>query len=288
MTECKMKIIKNNFLLIIFFKLIFFIKTNTSHDVIDTFKYDFYCSKLNVNGLNVDAHFTEVNARKIFIPLLKKLTKLQKKKSKRILVILAAPPGTGKSTLCTYLEKLSKKNEEFINIQCIGMDGFHYQQDYLNSHSTIRNGKEILMAKIKGSPETFNLPLLTERIKKVISGENCRWPIYDRKIHNPVDNVITITSNIILLEGNYLLLKEDGWNELEQYADYTIFLKPNENILRKRLIDRKVAGGNSIEEATSFVDSSDMVNIKTCLEKSKKGDLTLEVLEDSSYRVILN
>ena len=244
--------------------------------------------KLNVNGLNVDAHFTEANVKEIFIPLLKRLTKLQKEKSKRILVILAAPPGTGKSTICTYLEKLSKENKEFTNIQYIGMDGFHYQQDYLNSHSTIRNGKEILMAKIKGSPETFNLPLLTERIKKIASGENCRWPIYDRKIHNPVDNVITITSNIILLEGNYLLLKERGWNELELLSDYTILLKTNENILRKRLIDRKVAGGKSIEEATSFVDYSDMVNVKKCLKESKKGDLTLEVLEDSSYRVIFD
>ena len=243
---------------------------------------------LIVNGLNVVAQYTEANVREIFIPLLKRLTKLQKEKSKRILVLLAAPPGAGKSTICTYLETLSKETEQFTNIQCIGMDGFHYQQDYLDSHYTFRNGKKILMAKIKGGPETFNLSLLTEKIKKLTSGENCRWPIYDRKIHNPVDNIITITSDIILLEGNYLLLKEKGWDELEKYADYTILLKPNENILRKRLIDRKVAGGKSIEEATSFVDYSDMVNVKTCLQKSKKGDLTLEVLEDSSYRVILN
>jgi len=236
----------------------------------ESYKKNYNEYKLIVNGLNVYAHYSKTNIREIFIPLLKRLTKLQKEKSKRILVILAAPPGSGKSTICTYLEKLSKEREEFTNIQCIGMDGFHYHQDYLNSHSTIRNGEEILLAKIKGSPETFDLPLLTERIKKITSGENCRWPIYDRNIHNPVDNVINITSDIILLEGNYLLLKT------------------NENLLRKRLIDRKVAGGKSIEEATSFVDYSDMVNIKTCLEKSKKGDLTLEVLEDSSLRVILN
>ena len=253
-----------------------------------SYKKNVYEYKFIVNGLNVVAQYTEANVRGIFIPLLKWLTILQKEKSKRILVLLASPPGAGKSTICTYLEMLSKETEEFTNIQCIGVDGFHYQQDYLDSHYTFRNGKKILMAKIKGGPETFNLPLLTEKIKKLTSGENCRWPIYDRKIHNPVDDVINITSDIILLEGNYLLLKEKGWDELEKYADYTILLKPNENILRKRLIDRKVAGGKSIEEATSFVDYSDMVNVKTCLQKSKKGDLTLEVLEDSSYRVILN
>ena len=242
----------------IIIQLIFHVSCVVS-DKYNSNKKNPYEYKLIVNGLNVYAHYTDSNIKDIFKPLLKRLTKLQKEKSKRILVILAAPPGTGKSTICTYLEKLSKESEEFTKIQCIGMDGFHYQQDYLDSHYTIRNGKEILMAKIKGGPETFDLPLLTERIKKIAS-----------------------------LEGNYLLLKENGWNELEKYADYTILLKPNENILRKRLIDRKVAGGKSIEEATSFVDFSDMVNVKTCLEKSKKGDLTLEVLEDSSYRVILN
>ena len=102
----------------------------------------------NYNGLNVYAHYTDSNIKDIFKPLLKRLTKLQKEKSKRILVILAAPPGAGKTTICTYLEKLSKENEEFTNIQCIGMDGFHYYQDYLNNHTTIRNGKKISIGEI--------------------------------------------------------------------------------------------------------------------------------------------
>nr|AWI66871.1 nucleoside/nucleotide kinase family protein [Piromyces sp.] len=244
--------------------------------------------KININGLDVDAHYTEANVKEIFIPLLEKLTELQKKKSKRILVILAAPPGAGKSTLCSYLEKLSKETENVKEIQAIGMDGFHRLQEYLTSHKTIRDGEEILMVKIKGAPETFDLPLLIERIQKVTSGENCGWPIYDRTLHNPVDNVITVTSDIILLEGNYLLLNESGWTDIEKYADYTILLKANEDMLRNRLINRKAASGNSIEVATSFVDYSDMVNVRTCLQKSKKADLILEVLEDSTYKSILN
>ncbi|KAG4085583.1 phosphoribulokinase/uridine kinase [Neocallimastix lanati (nom. inval.)] len=244
--------------------------------------------KININGLDVDAHYSEANVKEIFIPLLERLTLLQKEKGKRILVILAAPPGAGKSTLCSYLEKLSKETKGVKEIQSIGMDGFHRRQEYLTTHTTIRDGEEILMVKIKGAPETFDLPLLIERIQKVKSGENCGWPIYDRTLHNPVDNVITITSDIILLEGNYLLLKEEGWNDIEKYADYTIVVKADEDLLRNRLIDRKAASGNSIEVATSFVDYSDMVNVRTCLQKSKSANLTLEVLEDSSYKCIIN
>lgn len=241
--------------------------------------------KTNINGLGVDAHYSEENINTIFMPLLKRLTELQTKKGSRILVMLAAPPGAGKSTLCSFLERLSKETAGITDLQVIGMDGFHRRQEYLTSHTTIRDGKEIKMVDIKGAPETFDLPLLTERIKMVKSAKCCGWPIYDRTLHNPMDNVIEITSDIVLLEGNYLLLNEPGWRELTDYADYTISLSADENMLRARLIARKAASGNSIEKATEFVDFSDMANVSTCLLNSKVADLNLEVLGDDTLRL---
>lgn len=245
-----------------------------------------YKYNVKINGLSVEAHYSESNINDIFIPLLRHLTKLQKEKEQRILVLLAAPPGAGKSTLCSFLEMLSKETDGVTEIQSIGMDGFHRRQEYLTSHTTVRDGVEIPMVKIKGAPVTFDLPLLTERIKQVAAGEKCGWPIYDRTTHNPQDNVITVGSDIVLLEGNYLLLDEPGWDELVKYADYTILIKADENHLRNRLIERKAASGNSIEDSTKFVDFSDMVNVRTCLLKSKNADLELEVLEDDSIRAV--
>ena len=243
-----------------------------------------YNYNININGLDVNAHYTDSNINDIFIPLLKHLTRLQREKGNRILVMLAAPPGAGKSTLCSFLEKLSREVEDVTELQAIGMDGFHRRQEYLTTHTTVRDGQEIKMVEIKGAPITFDLPLLEERIKRVSAGENCGWPIYDRTTHNPEDNVITVTSDIVLLEGNYLLLDEPGWSKLSDYADYTIAIKADETLLRKRLIDRKAASGNSIENATKFVDFSDMENVRTCLSKTKKADLILEVLEDDSIQ----
>ncbi|SEA22941.1 hypothetical protein SAMN02910384_01113 [Pseudobutyrivibrio sp. ACV-2] len=243
-----------------------------------------YDYKVNINGLDVDAHYTESNINDIFIPLLRRLTELQKEKDRRILVMLAAPPGTGKSTLCSFLEKLSREVDGVAEIQSIGMDGFHRMQDYLINHTTVRDGVEIPMVKIKGAPETFDLHLLTGRIKRIVAGENCGWPIYDRTTHNPQDNVITISSNIVLLEGNYLLLDEPGWSDLKSYADYTILMTADEDMLRRRLICRKAASGNSVDDATKFVDYSDMANVRTCLLKSQNPDLKLVVLEDDSIQ----
>lgn len=97
---------------------------------------------LNVNGHIISAQFDEDNINKIFIPLLQKWTTMQKEKNRRILVLLAAPPGCGKTTTSLFLEYLSHQIEEITPIQTIGMDGFHRYQDYLDCHYINRDGKK--------------------------------------------------------------------------------------------------------------------------------------------------
>lgn len=239
---------------------------------------------IEINGIMVHAAYTEENINEIFIPLLKNLKAMQESAKKRILVMLAAPPGAGKSTLLAFLQYLSEHTDGLTPIQIIGMDGFHHYQDYLLSHTTIRDGKEIPMVKIKGAPITFDLPLLEERIKKVANGETVGWPTYNRMTHNPKENDISVTGNIVLLEGNYLLLEEDGWRNLRQYADYTVKISADEAFLQKRLTDRKIKSGTTPEEAAAFVSYSDMVNVHTCLTKSGNADLEITVLSDGTYQ----
>lgn len=238
---------------------------------------------VEINGIEVNAKYTKDNIEQIFIPLLKKLTKMQQDKKKRILVMMAAPPGTGKSTLCEYLKYLSDNVDGIHPIQIIGMDGFHRYQDYLISHTTVRDGVEIPMVKIKGAPITFDLDKLKERIIKVASGEKCGWPIYNRMTHNPKEDAIVVDGDIVILEGNYLLLDIDGWNELKQYADYTIRIFAKETDLRQRLIERKVNSGADYEDAVDFVEKSDLYNARTCLQHSLKGDMNLRLNSDDSY-----
>ncbi len=230
---------------------------------------------VNINGIDVAAKYSEEAINTVFMPLLKRLTDMQKKKDGRILVMLAAPPGAGKSTLSSFLEVLSKESDDICNVQAIGMDGFHRRQEYLLSHDTERDGKIIKMVEIKGAPITFDLEKLTDAIKRVADGAVCGWPSYNRHLHNPVEDTYTVTENIVILEGNYLLLDEDGWRELRNYADYTIRLVADENFLRDRLIDRKEKSVNSLEKATAFVDFIDMENVVICLNNSLEADLTL-------------
>ena len=142
------------------------------------------------------------------------------------------------------------------------------------------------MVDIKGAPITFDLEKLTEAVKRVAYGENCGWPAYDRILHNPVENAYYVESDIVILEGNYLLLDEDGWRDLEQYADFTIQILADENVLRERLIDRKIKSGNSREDAEHFVDYSDMANVRTCLEKTMSSDMILQALDEGDFIIV--
>ena len=238
---------------------------------------------VNINGIGVRAVYSDRAVEEIFIPLLKRLTGIRKEKGKRILAMLAAPPGAGKSTLLSFLEKTAREREGILPVQTIGMDGFHRRQEYLLSHFAERDGEQIPMVNIKGAPVTFDLEKLTERIGRIAAGDICSWPVYDRLLHNPVEDAIRVDGEIVLLEGNYLLLDEDGWRELPRFADYTISVRADEDLLRTRLIDRRIRTGVEAEAATKFVDFSDMPNVRLCLEKTLPADLQLRLDEKGEY-----
>lgn len=239
-----------------------------------------------INGIEVNARYSENSINNIFIPLLKKLDELQNEKGRRILVMLAAPPGAGKSTLLSFLKYLSENNEDISDITTIGMDGFHHYQDYLLSHTAIRDGVEVNMVKIKGAPITFDLELLKERVKRVSLGEECGWPAYERLLHNPVENAVTVTGDIILLEGNYLLLKDDGWNELKEFADLTIKIDADIDMLRDRLVERKMLSGADEETAKTFVETSDLYNARLCINNSADADIVLKLCDNDEYELV--
>ena len=242
--------------------------------------------RVNINGIDVTAYYSDRTVETILVPLLKRLTALQEQKKRRILVMLAAPPGAGKSTLLSFLEKLSGKCEGIHPVQTIGMDGFHRRQEYLQSHYAEKDGERVSLAEIKGAPCTFDLKKLTEGIRKVAAGEETGWPVYDRMLHNPTENAVRVNGEIVLLEGNYLLLDEDGWRELHRYADFTVSIRAGETFLRNRLTDRRIKTGVPEDAAVRFVDFSDMPNVRLCLRKSLPADLELETCADGEYHIL--
>ena len=236
-----------------------------------------------VNGLMIAAEFDARDREKIFLPLLRRLSQLQRSLNRRIVAFLAAPPAAGKSTLCLYLEQLSRTEAGLVPVQSVGIDGFHYPQAYLDSHTILRDGQTIPLARIKGAPETYDVEKLRGLLAQV-NEDNQRWPLYDRRIHNPVENAVEIKEQILILEGNWLLLDEAPWNALT--CDYSIFLRAGDERQLMRIVQRKMLGGFDEATAREFVRSNDAPNIARCMDCSRRGDLNLQYAKDGTLEEI--
>jgi len=235
---------------------------------------------LLINGLNVNAEYDKDDVENIFIPLLNRLKEIQKDAGRRIVVYLVAPPGLGKSTLAAFLEILSKEDGK---VQAAGMDGFHHYGKYLKAHKTVRDGKEILLDEIKGAPETFDTKRLGEYIKRLLNEKEILWPTYDRTKHDVVDDGYILNGDIIILEGNYFLLNDERWKELRQYAAYTIYAYTDIDVLKPRLIERKVMSGHDLAEAEAFYEFSDGRNARLVLAEMPAADLYLRYSDGRWY-----
>lgn len=237
---------------------------------------------LQVNGFEVNAQFSIENRDNLFIPLLKRLKHLKILKESRVVVFIAAPPGVGKSTLSAYLEMLSKSVKGLMPIQVLGLDGFHHKNDYLKNHTLVIDGKQVLLNDVKGCPETFDIEKFLSYLSK-INNDHVMWPIYDRTQHEVIDNQMEVNQDIVIVEGNWLLLDEDLWRDAHLFADYTIFIEANEADLENRLIERKMTGGKSKEEAQQFYNRSDRKNIQRVLNHRLGSDVTLQLTDSKEY-----
>ncbi len=236
-----------------------------------------------VNGLEIQAEFSSQAREKIYLPLLAHLKTLRLNMNRPLVVFLAAPPAAGKSTLCCYLEMLSRSRTELMPVQAVGIDGFHYPQAYLNRHQILRDGQPIPLTKIKGAPETYDVEKLHARLEEV-GKPGLRWPLYDRRIHDPVEDAVELHSQILIVEGNWLLLDEDPWQKLK--CDYSIFLRAGDPRQLERIVQRKIMGGFDEQTAREAVKNNDWPNIQRCLNHSRRADLNLGYGPDGKVEVL--
>lgn len=235
--------------------------------------------ELEVNGFKMEASYTDKEVEQIFQPLLKKLTQKRQDKGSRLVVYLAAPPGTGKTTLSLFLEKIYQESQSPFTFQSISLDGYHHRREYLLNNHLTQNGRKVLLNDVKGCPETFDLTALTHNVQ-ALQSQAVDWPVYDRRLHDVSEETLKVDADIVLVEGNWLLLDEDNWRQLQEYCDFSIFIHAEEKLLKNRLIERKMRGGLSREEAEAFYKSSDRMNVLRVLNHNLAADWTLELSED--------
>ncbi|KAH3666551.1 hypothetical protein WICMUC_005620 [Wickerhamomyces mucosus] len=223
---------------------------------------------------------------KIETELTERVVKLYKQKpsNERLLIALAGSPGSGKSTISHHL--ISKINEIF-NAKIavvLDQDGYHYTREELSKF----DDPEIAF-KRRGAPFTFNPKPFVEVIKKLKAPINDSTKVikaptfnHEAKDPEPDSRIISPYHRIIIIEGNYVLLKDEFWRDISDLVDEKWKIKVDDTLARERIIKRHIAAGisQSLEEARKRCDENDMVNASYIRENSFKPDLTIASIDE--------
>ncbi len=181
---------------------------------------------------------------------------------RRIIVAIAGAPGAGKSTLAEALLPLLPEGSAAL----VTMDGFHYDNAVLASRG--------LLAR-KGAPETFDFDgfrHLLERLRNADS--DVAVPVFDRKADLARAGGVIVPSDarFIIVEGNYLLFDESPWYGLWPLIDYSVWLDVPTAELERRLIQRWLDHGLSMEEARRRALSNDLPNAERMMRRRRQPD----------------
>ncbi|WP_343315151.1 nucleoside/nucleotide kinase family protein [Brucella sp. BE17] len=193
----------------------------------------------------------ENNARRIADVALQRFADKQKK---RILVAIAGAPGSGKSTLAERAVEILNE-EGVVNAALFPMDGYHYDDMVLEKLGRREN---------KGAADTFDVHGLRHMLLRLKKNEDdvIAIPVFDRSIEisRAGGRLIAQKNDIVICEGNYLLVKQAPWNRLQPIFDLTIFIDVDEEELRRRLQQRWRRHGLDGVEINRKVEKNDLPN----------------------------
>jgi len=199
------------------------------------------------------------------------LVRSVRRDDRRTVVAIAGPPGSGKSTLATDLVEALSRRYGSGKVALMPMDGFHLDNEVLEARG---------MANIKGAPQTFDAKGFISLVSNIRCKEgDLSYPLFDRPLDKTVPDggCLAADAQIIVVEGNYLLLETGAWPALREMFDATIMLSAPVEVLRRRLVARWLEFGLPKDAAVARADGNDMVNARTVIENSAVADLTIEL-----------
>ena len=188
------------------------------------------------------------------------------------LVALVGIPGSGKSTSAHLLAKAltAKASSPFI----MPHDGYHYP---LADLTKFPNPNDVIYRR--GAPDTFDTTALLQDLKRLKSDKETtiQLPGFDHAKGDPEYNAHTFERtqhNIVICEGLYLLHDGDGWQEIQNLFDFSIFIDSNiDDCIERLKVRNTVIPGYTTEELILRCDAVDRVNAMTVQKSRPRADL---------------
>ena len=183
----------------------------------------------------------------------------------RIIVAIAGPPASGKTTLADELAR--RLNAQKCLTAVMPQDGFHLDNAVLEARGDLPR---------KGAPHTFDGAGFVHTVKRLQDQVDVAVPVFDRPRDLSVAGarIIPGEAEVIVVEGNYLLFDDAPWSDLAPIWTLSARLDVPMADLRARLIQRWLGHGLSSAAATRRAMSNDIPNAQTVLDKALPADIT--------------
>ncbi|MXU66442.1 nucleoside/nucleotide kinase family protein [Rhodobacteraceae bacterium KN286] len=183
--------------------------------------------------------------------------------AQRTIVAIAGAPGSGKSTLAA---RLGAQLGDAVAV--VPMDGFHYDNALLERHGLIGR---------KGAPDTFDAAGFVHLVRRLKAEPRVAYPTFDRAadLSRAAAAEVTEATRLVLVEGNYLLLRARPWSALADLWDFSVMVSVPVPVLRQRLLARWAAHGLAPDAAQARAEGNDLPNARTVIDGSAPADLTV-------------
>jgi pantothenate kinase len=188
----------------------------------------------------------------------------------RVVIGIAGPTGAGKSVVAVLFKELAKQAGLGFAFESVTIDAYHYPNSYLLSHFS--EGRPL--KQVKGRFDTYDVAGLVKDLKNFAAGQNVSFPVYSRKLHDPVSNGISITmpATLLVVEGLWLLFDRGGWEQVRPLLDFCYFIESDQERTRQAVLKRHMTGGRTPEDAARHYDEVDGRNSDLVLQTRHRAD----------------
>ncbi|MGL1920855.1 MAG: nucleoside/nucleotide kinase family protein [Hyphomicrobiales bacterium] len=188
----------------------------------------------------------------------------------RIVIAIAGAPASGKSTIAEELLELLNENEPD-SAAVVPMDGFHLDDQVL---------KDKGLLGVKGAPSTFDVGGFRSLLQRLKINEEPEIivPVFDRELEISRAGARVIASEIkyIIVEGNYLLLDQIEWKDMQPNYDLSVFVKVSQKIIHQRLVQRWQGYDYSASEIEHKINQNDMPNAQLVMRMMNEPDYFID------------